>query len=387
MSITKTEINEFISKFTVENANNDVNVILLSGKNHNILIDSGYPPTSEELHKALREISNNQVKIIINTHHHSDHTGANHLFDSTVICHDHARDRIRGKFYNLSGYIEKGVGDITISKDMTLFLDDKKIDVIPLPPSHTNGDMIIYIEEYRTLIMGDILFSKSFPFIDINNGGDIDGLINTYKWIIKTFSQVEKIIAGHGPDMDLKSFTEYVQLLEESYGFIRKSLNSGETKEQILGSDKFNELKGKLSDGERLAPLWIDIISNYISRSENPGKISIMYPMTEYIEKGDIPAAISFYRENSKSEDYSCNETDMTMIGYNLLFRDRQKDALKMFKLYVEAYPESSNSYDSLGECYMNMNDKKNARINYSKALELDPENEYIKGILEKIGS
>ena len=86
------------------------------------------------------------------------------------------------------------------------------------------------------------------------------------------------------------------------------------------------------------------------------------------------------YEENKETA-----EIDLNTAGYSLLNQNKIKDAIDIFKKNVELYPKSSNVYDSLGEAYMKNGDKKLAIVNYKKSLELDPENENAKEMINKL--
>ena len=92
-------------------------------------------------------------------------------------------------------------------------------------------------------------------------------------------------------------------------------------------------------------------------------------------EKG-VDAAIKQYRElKSNQAAYDFDENEFIVLGYGLLHMKKFREAIEIFKLSVEAYPQSYNAYDSLGEAYMDNGDKELAIKNYQKSLELNPGN------------
>jgi len=103
-------------------------------------------------------------------------------------------------------------------------------------------------------------------------------------------------------------------------------------------------------------------------------------------EKG-VEAMIAEFRSlwNSSSVDLYVSESDMNNFGYSLLRKKQVNEAIEVFKLNVEAYPQSANVYDSLGEAYLLRGDKEKAIENYQKSLELDPKSENAKEVLKKL--
>jgi tetratricopeptide (TPR) repeat protein len=98
-------------------------------------------------------------------------------------------------------------------------------------------------------------------------------------------------------------------------------------------------------------------------------------------EKG-IEAALQSYRTLKQSTDYYVSESQLNALGYQLLDMKKMSEAIEIFKLNVESYPQSANVYDSLGEAYMMNGDKELAITSYQKAVELNPQN---SGAVEKL--
>ena len=104
------------------------------------------------------------------------------------------------------------------------------------------------------------------------------------------------------------------------------------------------------------------------------------------IEK-DVQAAIKQYRElkATKQDDYDFSEPQLNRLGYQLLQMNRARDAIEIFKVNVEMFPQGFNAYDSLGEAYMVNGDKHLAIQNYKKSLELNPKNANAIETLKKL--
>jgi tetratricopeptide (TPR) repeat protein len=95
------------------------------------------------------------------------------------------------------------------------------------------------------------------------------------------------------------------------------------------------------------------------------------------------------YRLLSQRYGFDCKPLEkwLVIIGYEALRAGRTSDAIDLFKYYVESYPESANSYDSLGEAYMKAGEKDLAIENYTKSLELNPDNHNARDMLELLGN
>lgn len=118
-------------------------------------------------------------------------------------------------------------------------------------------------------------------------------------------------------------------------------------------------------------------------------KKSILKAVDDKIKEMNIEQLIAFYN-NLKAKypnDYNFDDdSELNSLGYSLMGNKRLEDAIEIFKLNIEIFPQSGNLYDSLGEAYFNKDDKVNALINYKKAFELDPKNSGAKAMIEQLG-
>ena len=107
-------------------------------------------------------------------------------------------------------------------------------------------------------------------------------------------------------------------------------------------------------------------------------KGSIVDVLLETLTKENVQAAIKQYHSLKKnhSDSYNFDETELNIVGYRILNMGRVKDAIEIFKLNVEVYPDAFNPYDSLGEAYMADGRKELAIRNYKQSVELNPDNE-----------
>jgi hypothetical protein len=118
-------------------------------------------------------------------------------------------------------------------------------------------------------------------------------------------------------------------------------------------------------------------------------RISIAKTMSATIASGGVEQAIREYQELKVPQraGYNFDEGELDSLGYELLHAKRVNDAVRIFQLNVQAYPQSSNVYDSLGEAYMNAGDKSPAIVNYKKSLELNPKNHNAEKMLQKLNA
>ena len=156
------------------------------------------------------------------------------------------------------------------------------------------------------------------------------------------------------------------------------------------GISGFNSLLTRLVDKQQTIILLDNVslggyhgnITNSITNILNgqpvePPKRSIAETLYKIAVEKDAALAIVEYRKlkSQNSPNYDFSEGELNILGYQLLGMKRTKDAIEIFKLNVEMFPDSSNPYDSLGETYLADDQKDLALANYKKAAELDPKN------------
>lgn len=180
------------------------------------------------------------------------------------------------------------------------------------------------------------------------------------------------------------------------YGFVIEDHKVGETGKEVKiiehggGINGFNTLITRLpgSDGvvvllgnvegiQKLAAIRDNAIAILNGLPWEKPKHSIAETLYGVIEKDGAAAAVAQYRElkSSKPDAYDFSEDQLNSLGYRLLATGKTKDAIEIFKLNVEMFPQASNPYDSLGEAYLADGNKELALKNYKRSVELNPEN------------
>jgi CubicO group peptidase (beta-lactamase class C family) len=115
-------------------------------------------------------------------------------------------------------------------------------------------------------------------------------------------------------------------------------------------------------------------------------KKSVAYDVLGVIQSEGIEAGTAHYNKIKDADNYDLNENEMNQIGYQLMGSDKIEEALQVFKLNVEAFPKSSNVYDSYGEAFMKLGKNDQAIENYKKSIELNPGNQGGIDMLKKLG-
>ena len=129
-------------------------------------------------------------------------------------------------------------------------------------------------------------------------------------------------------------------------------------------------------------------LRRFSHETNRPDRVHLQTVDRNYHGKGAVEA-VRFYHDLKKNrpDDYNYAEPELNTLGYQLMNRDMLDEAIEILKLNIEAFPESGNVYDSMGEIYMKTGNKSLAIKNYQKSLELDPGNDNARQMIEKMRS
>lgn len=223
------------------------NVYMLEGSGGNIgvsvgedgilIVDDQYAPLAPKIKEALKGISDKPVKFILNTHYHGDHTGGNEAFGDTapVIAHTNVRKRLAEGVpaRNIAPASKGALPVITFDDRLAIHINGEDIRAIHFPGGHTDGDSVIYFTQSRVVHMGDDYFNGRFPFIDLQSGGSVRGLIRNVEKVLTEIPADTKVIPGHGPLSNTAELKTYLTMLKETSAVVEKAIKEGKTLDQM----------------------------------------------------------------------------------------------------------------------------------------------------------
>ncbi len=215
------------------------NVYMLEGSGGNIavsigddgilMIDAQYIGLAPKIEAALDELSKGDLKFLLNTHYHGDHTGGNPIYggQAPIIAHHNARRRMANK-------PQKGWPVITFEEGLSIHFKGEEIKALHYPPAHTDGDVLVHFTGAKVVHIGDLIFSDRFPYVDLNGGGDVEGYLNAVKRLSKELPPDVLLISGHSPVLTVDYLQGYHAALVEQVAFIRAGMDHGRTLNQII---------------------------------------------------------------------------------------------------------------------------------------------------------
>ncbi|MEQ8425882.1 MAG: MBL fold metallo-hydrolase, partial [Cyclobacteriaceae bacterium] len=181
------------------------NVGLLKGDDGALIVDSQYGPMSGKIAQAVVGEGGGQIKMLVNTHVHGDHTGGNDNFSKwgvTIVAHDNVFGRMikEGKVRDRTfPPRDKAAWPVVTFPDrMNLHWNGEEVELYHFDTGHTDGDVIVKFKNANIVHTGDMYVQYGYPFVDTNNGGGINGFISTLDKMLTIMDDQTKVIPGHG---------------------------------------------------------------------------------------------------------------------------------------------------------------------------------------------
>ena len=210
------------------------NVGVSVGPDGIVLIDDKFAPLAPKLEAALRTVSDKPVRFVINTHYHGDHTDGNAVFGqkSTVIAHENTRKRMAAS-KEQPAIPPAALPVITFEDKLSVHLNGEDIRAIHFPSGHTDTDVVIFFTGSKVVHMGDDFFNGIFPFIDVDGGGSVKGLIANVQKLLEQIPADAKIIPGHGPIATTKELRAFLAMLQGTSGIVEAGIKAKKTADQL----------------------------------------------------------------------------------------------------------------------------------------------------------
>ena len=237
-----------------------------------LLVDDQFAPLAPKIEAAIKAITDKPLRFVLNTHWHSDHTGGNALFArrATVIAHDNVRRRLAAGSPSPAGRAvppapKEALPVLTFDHALTVHVNGEDIQALHFAPGHTDGDVIVFFPRSNVVHMGDDFVTYGFPFVDVDSGGSVLGMVEEARKAMAAVPDDVKVIPGHGKVSGKADVLKFTAMLDDAIGLVRAARDRGRTLEQAK-ADKVLARYDQLGQGFVKTDAFVELIYRELER-------------------------------------------------------------------------------------------------------------------------
>jgi glyoxylase-like metal-dependent hydrolase (beta-lactamase superfamily II) len=226
---------------------------VLAGPDGIFMVDAQYGQLGDKVLAAVRRISAAPVRFLVNTHIHRDHTGGNAAFAKmgAVIF---AREELRQGMVRAATTTPgdpAGLPVITygLGEPVKLHINREIVDLIPVRAAHTGGDTMIRFENANAIMIGDYYRNFGYPFIDLNNGGSLKGMLEALDLTMKVAGPDTRLIPGHGTLVKRGDLVPYRDMISAVAGKVQQLIGQGKSLQDVLAARVTAPYDGSVQGG------------------------------------------------------------------------------------------------------------------------------------------
>jgi glyoxylase-like metal-dependent hydrolase (beta-lactamase superfamily II) len=255
-AIASTPLGDGILLFT----GSGCNVLVVSGPDGLVMIDGGLEANSAALLEAVgRSTGGARVQSLVNTHWHADHTGSNETLGrrgATIVAHQNTKRWLSSRVYReLLDRVypprpPEAIPTKTITRPETLMAGTTRIELGPLPPAHTDGDIYAFVPAANVLMTSDVLTVGRYPVPDYSTGGWIGGLIDAATALLEIANDRTRLIPGIGPVQSKADLLAEKEMLTVVKDRVWAMVRQGKGLQEIAQEAPTREFDGKWGANE-----------------------------------------------------------------------------------------------------------------------------------------
>jgi cyclase len=244
---------------------NGGNIGLSIGADGVLLVDDGqFNQLLPRNLEAIRAVGGRKVDLAINTHFHVDHADGNVVLGPTgtwFIAQANtremlAKDRVVNTFTRpptaYKPYPAAALPVVTFTDRMQMHFNGETIDLIHAGPAHTTGDAAVFFRNHNAVHTGDVFNNAGYPYIDSDNGGDLDGTITFSEAILREIRRDTVVIPGHGPVGSYEDLVAYIAMLKGVRAKLAALVKMGATLEQVMAAKPTAEWDARYGNPTRI---------------------------------------------------------------------------------------------------------------------------------------
>jgi len=231
---------------------------VLAGPDGVFMVDSQYAQLTDKVLAAIRKISPEPIRFLVNTHVHPDHTAGNASFvkmGAVLFAREELREELDRPPANAAQttardparlpVVTYGMGD-----PVKLRIDGEIVDLIPVRAADTGGDTMIRFENADVIMIGDFYRNYGYPFIDVNNGGTLKGALEALDQTMKLAGPNTRLIPGHGTIIHRTDIVPYRDMILDIRARVQQMIDQGKSEQEVLAAKLTASYDAKVPGGQ-----------------------------------------------------------------------------------------------------------------------------------------
>jgi cyclase len=221
------------------------NIALSTGSDGSVLVDTQFAPLNAKILAAVRAAGGSDVRYVINTHWHGDHSGGNEPLGAAgalIVAHDNVLARMSTEQF-MAAFNQRvppspaaALPVVTFPTRTTFHLNGDVVQVVHVDNAHTDGDSIVHFTNANVIHTGDTYMKDVYPFIDVSSNGSIDGFIAAADAVLSRSDANTRIIPGHGALANRADLQRFHDMLVSVRGKIQALIDQGMSEDEVIAA-------------------------------------------------------------------------------------------------------------------------------------------------------
>ena len=238
------------------------NLLVSIGEQGVLIVDDQYLNRVPAFIERIRGLGGNGVDVVINTHWHADHAQGNRVLGaggSWIISHLNSREMLtRERIVNTVQaqtpypvWETSALPVATFDETMQVHFNGQRVDLMHFGRAHTTGDAAVIFRGHNVVHLGDVFNTSSYPFIDADNGGHVDGVIAFCEAVLMQIDEDTVVVPGHGEVATYRDLRDYVDMVQTVRDRIAELVDDGASLDEVIAANPTADWDDELTNSLR----------------------------------------------------------------------------------------------------------------------------------------